>query len=100
MHSQYPFPRDGHRWPITAPMVNALFGFPSGKKVPAYFAAVREFNGAFIQCLPSQPKRKHRMMTWCLICNKFLTVGCLNQHMNSHEDLGDDPLGDHHGKNT
>ncbi len=86
MHSKYPFPRDSHRWPITAPMVNALFGFPNGKKVPANFSDVIVYNDCRIFCFPSQPNRKHRMMTRCPICSKWLTVGCLNQHMNFHPE--------------
>jgi hypothetical protein len=66
---------------IDARHVNALFGFPGGKKVPALFTGVSFYQGHSITCLPSQPDRKHRMMTLCPVCGKWLTVGCLRQHM-------------------
>ncbi len=67
--------------PLDARFVNALFGFPNGKKVPADFCARRIFNGQMITCLESQPNRKHRMMTDCPYCGKTLTVGCFPQHL-------------------
>lgn len=75
-----------HRNPLTtiagralnAATVNRLFGF---KKIPAWFTGSAHYNGHRIVCLPSQPNRKHRMMTRCPDCWKWLTVGCLPQHM-------------------
>ena len=81
MHPRYPFRQAPHNWPITASQVNALFGFT---KVPALFHGVTELNGRIIFCKVSQPNRKHRMFTYCPVCEKEVTVGCLNQHMNSH----------------
>ncbi len=82
-------PLTGHRFPdiskftrpLDAWMVNTLFGFPNGKKVPASFSGCRIFNGQMITCLVSQPNRKHRMMTDCPYCGKTLTVGCFPQHL-------------------
>jgi hypothetical protein len=64
--------------PLDATAVNRLFGF---NKVPAEFSGSTEYNGHAIFCWPSQPNRKHRMMTTCPECGKWLTVGCLPQHM-------------------
>jgi hypothetical protein len=79
----------GHHNPLTridgfapnAHEINALFGFHSGMKIPAFFTGSAHYNGHRIVCLPSQPDRKHRMMTRCPDCWKKLTVGCLRQHM-------------------
>lgn len=75
------WPADKPGWPMNAGMINAEFGFPDGKRVPANFSDVRFINGHLIWCLQSQPNRKHRMRTRCPICNKVLTPGCLDQHM-------------------
>ena len=64
--------------PLDATACNRLFGF---NKVPAYFCGITEYNGHTILCLTSQPNRKHRMKTTCPDCGKWLTVGCLPQHM-------------------
>ncbi len=64
--------------PLNARAVNALFGFEH--KVPADFLGVVVYNGHKIWCLKSSPPG-HRMMTNCPICDKWLTVGCLPQHM-------------------
>ena len=68
-------------YPVRAGMINALFGF---KKVPADFSGTTFYNCHKIHCLVSQPNRKHRMMTHCPVCQKWVTVGCLNQHMKIH----------------
>ncbi len=64
--------------PLDATAVNRLFGF---KKVPADFTGRAYYNGHLITCMKSQVGRKHRMKTRCPVCRKFLTVGCLPQHM-------------------